>query len=197
MFTETSTPEQQPGVFRRLALPFLLFSAVLAVLLMLSWVLLLPEVTRIEVDGTAKTTNELKVYRAQLMRTITDLKGSRNEYLLPLKETEYGKLTKGKLDDERFDYLFEQVRSAGTQLIADKTDIVSLKKFSYDASLKKAVVEGMIRNVGPQSMTVQAQYIEALRVLPGIERVDNSRYTRKEDPEIGFYSPFVIELFVE
>lgn len=193
---ENTAPESK-GLVRKLALPFLLFSAVLAALLLLSWALLLPEFTHLNVGGSVKSTSDLQRYRAQLVQSIDELKRTRNDYLFPLDETEYGKLTEAKLKDQKFDFLFEQIRTTGNQLVPDTAGVVAIKSYTYNAHDKKAVIEGMIRGVGPQSMTVHAQFIEALRILPGVESAKSSRFTREEDPKIGFYSPFVIELFLK
>jgi len=42
-----------------------------------------------------------------------------------------------------------------------------------------------------------AKMEQVLAGLPGVTGASSSRFTRKEDPETGFYSPFVIELLLE
>ena len=199
MQTENQSTASTPlsGIFRRVAFPFMLFSLVLAGLLLLSWLLLLPALTSIEVAGSVRDIEELKLYRNDLRHSIEDLKSRRHDFLFPLAGTPYAELSLGKLRATKFHFLYEQIRVTGKQLVEGQPDSVALKQMRYVAPEKTVFLDGMIRNVGPQSMTIHAQFVEALRSLPGVTGVKSSRYTRNEDPVIGFYSPFTIELLLQ
>lgn len=196
--TKRISVNKQPHSFgdiaRRTALSFFLFATVLTVLLSLSWYLLVPELTRVEVGGSVRGMQELKEYKMNLDAQISTLKQQRSTFLRPVEHDIYQQVK--LLQQERLGYqkLRRSINSAISELVPGKKNIVSISGFYYDGSQKQAELRGRVHNVGPRSMTVLAQFVEGLDRIPEIITIDASKYTREETADHEFYSPFTIRL---
>lgn len=194
--TKTIPVIKQPHSFgdiaRRTALSFFLFAAVLTLLLSLSWYLLVPGLTRVEVGGSVRGMQELKEYKMNLDAQISTLKQQRSTFLRPVEHDLYQKVK--VLQQERLGYqqLRRNVHTAISELVPGKKNAVSLSGFYYNGSQKQAEIRGRVHNVGPRSMTVLAEFVEKLDRIPGIITIDASKYTREETADHEFYSPFTI-----
>ena len=185
-------------ILRRLQVPLLLFSLSFAVLLALSWLLLLPRLTRVEIGGSVRGLTELRTYRDRLQAQISDLQDRRRSALLPLGATDYGGLVSAKHDRPSFESLLDGLRAAASEtagqpdggLMGGDGSAIRFSVFYYDATGGALSVRGRVQNVGPRSMTVLAQFIEALKANPSFTRVDGVRFVREEDSAGGFVSPF-------
>lgn len=184
-------------IVRRLALPFLLFTAVLCSLLSLSYYLLLPQLTHITVAGVSRELPDLKAYRAQLQQQISGLEQERRQFLLPVHNELYLKLKAQKHGRVRYQELRQQVGAISRSLITNQTNAVQIAGYQYNAQQNTFTLTGRIHNVGPRSMTVLAQLIEELGTIEQVTHVHSSRYTRLQNEDGTFYSPFTIRLTLQ
>lgn len=183
-------------IARRTAFSFFLFSLVLTALLGLSWYLLVPELTRVEIGGTVRGLQELKSYKADLEGQIVTLEDKRGSFLLPVDHDLYERLKTLKDDRLKFQELRREIRQIITDLVPGRTDVVSVSGFYFDAKTNTGEIHGQIHNVGPRSMTVLAQFVEDIDRIPMITNIETSRYTRQEGGNGSFFSPFTIRIFV-
>ena len=192
--THTHSEHSFGEILRRTSMQFFLFSAVLAGLLLLSWYLLIPELTHIEVGGSVRGLRELKEYKANLEAQILTIEHRRNAFLAPVQSNAYSRIKQLKKSRLKYQEIRTQLTDTATTLIPDTKNAVAFSRFRYDSLRNIVELQGEVRNVGPRSMTVLAQFVEAVEALPTVIAVQSTRYTRKEDPEIGYYSPFTLLL---
>lgn len=182
-------------ILRRVLLPFALFAVVLLSLLLLSWFLLLPRFTRVELHGTPQDPSRLQSYSEEVETAIRSREERRLALILPLSDSPYGELVSVKVDASDLFAFFEQIKNVSQSFLPEKKQVVILQTIA----LKDHVVEltGDVRNVGLQSMAVLAQFVEALRAMPDVERVDYPAFQREQDSAIGFHSPFTIRIHLK
>lgn len=181
-------------IARRTAFSFFLFSVVLVTLLSLSWFLLVPELTRVEVGGSVRGLHELREYKSDLEAQISTLESQRGYYLMPVDHDLYDRLKRLKNDRLKFQYLRRDINEIMVTLVHDTPNAVQLSGFYFDAQRSMAEIRGQVHNVGPRSMTVLAQFVEELHKLPEIITIESSRYTRMQRGDGSFYSPFTLRL---
>ena len=173
--------------------PFFVFSAVLAVLLALSWSLLLPRYTRIEVGGSLRTADDIRLYQQRLTAQIEEKEEGRRQLVLAVHDPQYDELK----EQRRSRVPLDDLRAALSELakkITGKDDAVSWSAFQYDPEGKTLVITGDMHNVGTSSMTMLAQFSQSLKDLPFVASATTPAFTREEDPKTGFHSPFTITL---
>tara|TARA_Y100000310_G_scaffold71946_1_gene67884 strand:+ start:49705 stop:50289 length:585 start_codon:yes stop_codon:yes gene_type:complete len=183
-------------IARRTAFSFFLFALVLATLLTLSWFLLVPELTRVEIGGTVRGLQELKSYKADLEGQIVTMEQQRGQFLLPVDHDLYERLKGLKNERLKFQQLRSEVNQVITHLVPGRTDVVALSGFYFDAQTNVAELRGEIHNVGPRSMTVLAQFVEEIDRIPMVISIETSRYTRQEGANNSFFSPFTLHISV-
>src|SRR3990167_1745482 len=76
--------------------PLALFLAVLCGLLLLSWMLLLPRFTQLEVEGKKMGAGELQRYRQELQATLATLEQHRTVLALPVQDPDFLRLMQQK-----------------------------------------------------------------------------------------------------
>lgn len=179
---------------KRIAFPFFLFAAMLTVLLTLSWFLLVPELTTVEIGGMPRDIADLKNYKADLMRKVHTLEDRRGSFLQPVHNNLYQRIKALKIQRSGFQTLRTELTSIAKELVPDRSDVVFFSILSFDAEAGTAEVRGDIRNVGPRSMTVLARFVEEVGRIAMVADVQSSRFMRLEHPERGFYSPFTLKL---
>lgn len=192
--TQTKHSHSFEDIARRTAFSFFLFSVVLAGLLTVSWYVLVPELTHVEVGGTVRGLQELKSYKSDLEARIISMEGERGSFLLPVDNDLYHRLKTLKESRLQFQRLRSELGHIVKNLVPDEKNIVKLESFTFDAKHSRAELRGEIRNVGPRSMTVLARFVEQIHQLPMVIDVETNRYTRQESDEYGFFSPFVLRL---
>lgn len=183
-------------IARRTAFSFFLFAVVLTTLLTLSWVLLVPELTRVEVGGSVRGLTELTSYKNELEAQILTLEDQRSMFLRPVEHDLYQRLK--ALQKERLGYqkLRSDLKTAIATLIPNQKNAVQISGFYYNGALHTAEIRGRVHNVGPRSMTVLAQFVEEIDRIPEVIKIESSRYTREETEDRQFYSPFTIRLTI-
>jgi len=186
---------EMPGpreVLRRVLFPFALFSVVLLMLFVLSWYLLLPRFTRVELHGVPQDPTRLQTYVEGVQAETKKMEEKRLALILPLDHSPYGVLVQEKMSQPSLLSFHEQLKNVARTFLPEQSQAVMLQSISWERDT--VVVTGDVRNVGLQSMAVLAQFVSAVRVMPGIERVDFPSFTRERDETIGFHSPFTIRI---
>lgn len=183
------TPKE---VLSRIAMPLFLFSVTLLCLLLVSWVVVLPRLTTVEVGGVMRDARELKEYAEGLRSRISELQEKRNAQVIPLQGTLFRVLADDKggvlSPTRRYQEIQEIIRRHGGQ------SVVSLTTYTFDPDSREIWLQGDVRNVGTSSMTVLAAFIEDLRSLLWVADTGSVRFERLDDPEIGPHSPFRLHL---
>ena len=181
-------------ILKRVALPFLLFSAVLFGFLTLSWYLLLPKLTTIEVAGQQRNAMQLKKYVVDLQANVLKMEDVRRELVTPLRSGLYGaaKEFKSSVNDPLS--LRSQIFEIAADLVPDQNDVIDINILRLNLSKGTLHLEGAVQNAGPRSMTILAQFVEALKELKWVSDVNLPRFTREYDIEKGYFSPFVFQL---
>lgn len=191
------TPHKIGDIVRRTALSFFLFSVVLTTLLALSWFLLVPELTRVSIGGTVRDVAQLKEYKNEIETDIKTLESKRGAFLLPVHHDLYGRIKTIKEERGQFQNIRRELNRVVSELVPNQNNVVVFSSLEYDASTRTARVQGDIRNSGPRSMTVLARFVEEVQNINFVVKVKSSRFTRKEDPNIGFYSPFTLHILLD
>lgn len=182
-----------PTLLWQIAWPFCIFSMVLASLMALSWTLLLPRYTRIEVGGTLRSAEEIVRYRESLTADITTKERARRQHIVTVHAPEFETLTQLRQSRVSLDDLRDSLTKHATALTG-KEDIVHWTALRYDPEGKSLVLQGDIRNVSTRSMTVLAEFAQSLKDLPFVASATTPSFTREEDPVIGMHSPFTVTL---
>lgn len=184
-------------VVKRIALPFFVFAAVLTALLMLSWVLLIPRLTTVEVSGVERNLDELHSYTKQLQAKISLLEGQRSTFLFPSAQDTYSRLKAVKLRRNVYQKFRTELDTVIRKAVPDQNNAIIVSSFYYDALSRTIRLTGDVRNSGTRSMTVLAGFIKHLEQLPMTLSIDASRFTRLEDPVKGYYSPFTLVILLD
>jgi hypothetical protein len=171
-------------------LPFALFGIVLLLLLLLSWFLLLPRFTRIELHGTPQDLNRLQAYSREVQTELQRVENKRLALILPLSESPYGLLVREKMRQPHLLELYEQLQNIAKSFLPEQPRAVILEAIRFKGGMVE--LQGDVRNVGLMSMAVLAEFTDAVKAMPGVERVDFPTFTREKDPAVGFHSPFVL-----
>lgn len=194
--TYTSLPSFRE-IVHRLALPFALFTGVLMALLLLSWFLLLPGFTRVDIAGTVRSIGEVRGYQQELAGDIRSSADIRDTLVSPLKGTSYEFLR----EEKRGAYSFEELRTAIDQVVTaiatDYPQSIVIHHVVLDTAADEMLLSGDVRNVGPRSMTLLAQFADSLRGVSSVKDVKTPRFIREEDAVIGMHSPFTFTLSLQ
>lgn len=171
--------------------PLFLFAAVLAGLLLLSFSLLLPLFTRVEVQGLLQSRSDLEELRSDLESQVTDAAAKRESAVLPFHDARYAALANAADSDPDFRELRRALQNIADAIV-DQPDAIHISSITYDAPQKSFVIEGDVRFVGARSMTLLAQFVEELSRDPIFVEVSLPRFVREDGPT-GPHSPFLIE----
>lgn len=173
----------------RIALPFFLFSLVFAGILGVSRAFLLPHWMQVEVSGRAfRSAADLQGYEEQLRASIISLEEKRGELLLE-EDPEFTLLKNKRGEQPSLMEIQKALRHTATA-ISKQPDAVHIEHVRFLLGMKRVEVRGDVRFVGPTSMTVLAQFIEGIAMLPFVNALERPAFQRDEDPKIGFHSPF-------
>lgn len=183
-------------MLRRVLFPFALFGIVLLTLLLLSWKLLIPAFTRVELKGSPQDPAALETTVRDMREKLTRIEGKRLALILPLDDSPYGGLVREKIDQPSFIALFTQLKTVARTFLPEQSQAVILSSLIWKGD-RVVTLTGDVRNVGLQSMAVLAQFVEAVKGMPGIERVDFPSFKREQDPVAGFHSPFTFSIHLK
>ena len=194
--TDTSTMPAPPApriqaILGHVAVPFFVFAAVLASLLTLSLFLLLPLLTQVEVAGVQRDARSLLSYRAQLINQVEGLEQERGEAVIPINDPGYEALKSWRRGAGRYVAVREAVLRTALSLSSTE-DAIHVSAFTLEE--RTLAVEGDVRYVGPQSLTLLARFTEELGRLSSVASVTPPLFVREEDALLGMHSPFRILL---
>ncbi len=178
----------------RIALPFLLFTAVLAGMLFLSWSLFLPRLTRVDVNGKTWTAQELREEKSRLTADVLQAEESRRMQMLSVHDPAYQALKHQRADAASYDDVLRVLRAQAKDAAGDAT--INFDSLSYDVAAKTVKVTGDVRDAGPRSMTVLAAFIEQLCRSSMVDHLDPPAFTRADDAKIGPHSPFIFTVYL-
>ena len=189
--THTHLPgqEQFPKALERIALPLLLFTAVLFTLLFLSWFNILPRFTHFQVSNITLSPTEMAAYAKQMKAQLSTMEETRDRLVLPVIDPSYDVLKKQKRAQMSVLEMRAQLLDVAAH-VQDAKDAVNISHLSFDPELSVVVFSGDVSHVGPGSMTVLAQYVEQLETLPLIDHLERPSFTRVQDEDGSFHSPF-------
>jgi hypothetical protein len=186
--TNITTPA---AILHRTALPLVLFAVVWIVLLFATQLWVLPALLSVEIAGDVRNVQELKTYYDALNEQIQKKQEQRMALLLPMHGSAYRNLTDWKQKQYAMPILISSVSQVAKVIRGTQGNpavyLQSIRYFPIDSVLE---IDGNVRNVGPRSMTVLAQFIEELRQQAFVESINHPTFTRLEDASLGFYSPF-------
>lgn len=179
-----------------IGVPMYLFGASLASLLALSWFFVLPHVTRFQVGAQMLGTTEVIGYREGLEEKIRALEDKRDALLLPVHDPLYTALRDERMSQMMPERLRQELLSIAS-VSTGRADAVAIRKFGVNFGARTVHIEGVVQNVGVQSMTVLAQYVEALESAPFVASLTRPVFTREEEPKGTFSSPFAIDIVLK
>lgn len=180
-------------ILRRIALPFFVFSVVLCALLTLSWFLLMPRLSRVEVGGTVRGLGEMQQHEVELRADILDAEQSRQNLILAIHEPQYLALKAVRNGRLSLSDVRSHIEAIAAQSVT-QVDAVHLTRIDYDIAKKSLVIDGDVRFVGSRSMTVLAAFVDALKSDGAFATVSTPAFTREDDPVSGSHSPFSLTL---
>lgn len=178
----------------RFAFPLFAFAAVLSLALFLSWWFFLPRLAGVPLHGEMMYGSSLVQFYVDLRDRVDALEDVRNQLVLPGQDPLSQFLRQLRRSDVPLIPLLATLTHGAEKAVPDRPDAVFLASLQYDAERHTLTLTGDVRNVGPRSMTVLAEFIETLRGVPVVEAVEHQRFTREEDPKGGFHSPFTLLL---
>ncbi len=179
----------------RSMLPLLLFSVALFVLLLLSWLMVVPQFTKLAVNGQVLSPVNVLSLQAKLQVDVSSLEDRRVTLVLPQIDLQYRPLLNAARHDTDVQAMLFELSAAGARA-SNATGVVTMQRFSFDASSGEVRVEGDVRNVGVRSLTVLASFIEEVEKLPFVHDLQRPAFTRIEDPALGPISPYVLTFYL-
>jgi hypothetical protein len=196
MFTTPTPTSVRPQPFHeileRVALPLMLFSAVLFILLFISWFGILPRFTRFAVANTSLSPTDMATYVSHLKAELTDMEQKRDHLVLPINDPGYNALKIEKMSTMNALDVRTRLLDVATS-VTDADHAVFIDHLSLDNATQMVSVSGDIRNVGPRSMTVLASYVEAVQGLPFVDHLTPPAFTRTQDQSGAMHSPFTMQ----
>jgi len=184
------------AVLRRFSVSLLLFSVVLCAVLVCSQVFILPRYTRIEINGEFHDIASLRAHYAALQASVSARERERNALIFPVHDELYQSLVQAKHAQPDPAALLRRFQNIASQFTNDGVQRVFLHSLSVHGDDRSVVLHGEVRNAGPRSMTVLAQFVEALRALPVVQELSNPQFKREVNADGTFTSPFVISLIL-
>ncbi|MDP7247527.1 MAG: hypothetical protein QF741_02785 [Candidatus Peribacteraceae bacterium] len=217
--TNTKAVANHPSVgdvLHHVSVPFLIFTAVLLGFLSLSATLILPQLTQVDIAGKEHDAVELKELVKKLDTRVQELERARGEFVTPLREGLFGDamdqkynsrdllLFRSKLEEITQQIETASLRPASAKATAGKQgygwqenkNTISISSMTFDQRELSLEVEGKVQNVGPRSMTVLAQFINAVQEAEWVSDISPPKFTREHDEESGFYSPFIFTILL-
>lgn len=188
-----TTPHLSPMESMRRMLPaLLLFSVVLLGLLAISWTMVLPRYTSLDVGGNVLAASAVPAYARQLEEQIAAAETRRDELTLPLRDAAYVALRDEVKNAPSFADIEQQLRSMLAR--TDYGENVFFVSMSMDDAGME--LEGDVRDAGPSSVTLLGRFVDDLAAQPFVAELIPPPFTRVDDPQAGIRSPFVIRFSV-
>lgn len=175
----------------RIAGQVAIFAGVLTGVLLLSWVWVLPRLTRIPLQGELLSAQEVVRHVQTVQEQIEEFEHARLAAIHPLQDPRYEALVQEKHRSENGERIMDVLTAAADQagITREQLFIGTLQR---DAHAEQIRITGDIRSAGTSSMTLLAAFVEALRADKSVSALTPPVFTRVNDPTIGTHSPFEI-----
>jgi hypothetical protein len=183
-------PELKTSLWQRMGSSLLIFSLVLSGILMGSWAYVLPRLTAVKLQGKTVDLSVVIPYEQKLRAQIAEAESKRNRIVLPVKDEQFELLKRKALCYPQLQDLNEEISKVAKD-VGENAVVFSGMTFDAAGTLS---LSGDVRNVGPRSMTVLAEFVDDLKALPFVASATAPAFTRENDPTIGFHSPFSFTL---
>lgn len=193
----SSTRTSAADLSLRMSQTLLLCTGVLCAILTLSYFFILPHITVVEVAGTERTPTGIREYQEQLQASLLGMEEQRRELILPVQDEQYRALVREKHGTSDLLLYWRSLRSAAAQALPESAESIVFSRLALEPQNGVLTVSGDVRNVGPRSMTVLAQFVNELRAQPWVKALPNPVYQRLSDAGIGTYSPFELRLTLQ
>lgn len=197
--TNTKTSANHPSVgdvLHHISVPFLIFTAVLLAFLSLSATLILPQLTAVEIAGKEHNAAELKGLVKDLEVRVDELERIRGEFVTPLRDGLFGDAMNEKYESRDLLEFQLKLDEIVLQVLPENNQAIIFSYMTFDQNDLSLTIEGSVQDVGPRSMTVLAQFVDAVREAEWVSDISPPRFTREHDDESGFYSPFAFTILL-
>jgi hypothetical protein len=174
-----------------------LFSALLAGLLFASSRFLLPRFTTVEIDGQTRDLSSLRDTHKNITAQIVEAEGKRRQFLLPVSDARYRALVSSKDAGPQFLDVFAEVQAIADRFPGEGGPSIIFESMTMRKDSRMLELKGEVRNVDSRSMTVLAQFTEALNTLNAAQSVATPTFTREFREAHGFFSPFTIRIVLK
>lgn len=189
--SEQAQPQPLELILGRIAAPLLLFSAAFCMLLLMSYMFLLPRFTEFNrSDGVAMSPRALAAYQRSLAADIAQREEERVRLVMPVSDAAYNALKDVKHSTMSLVEVREQLLQAASRL-GEGENVLSVDSLTIEGD--HVIVHGDVHGVGTRSMTVLAAYVEELTKLPFISGLKRPSFMREGSVDSGFHSPFTVE----
>ncbi len=98
-----------------------------------------------------------------------------------------------KADDRQIGMILDSVSAAARNSVS-APGVITLEQMTVDMTAHTLILEGDVSGVGPGSMTVLAGFADALTSIESLTVKQTSPFTREQNPDGSFHSPFTITL---
>lgn len=172
------------------AMPLLVFALVLTAALVASRAVLLPRLTQVSVGGQMHAATDLRALQADLLSRVSDAEDLRNMLVRPMSEATFDAAKARRASQHNIMNVESDVKRLASSYDVDGKHVIVFTAFHIDGVTGAVSLSGDVRNVGPQSMTVLASFLDDLTKLPGVRDMSPGKFLRVDDPDIGPHSPF-------
>ena len=177
-------------VVRRIGVFLSIFAGTTSVMLILSWFLFLPAMMQLPLEGRSIPSGNFHQYIQDLQGRIRVAANRRDELINPVRDPLYAQLRTEKYSYLLLPSLYSEIQQVAGIVAEGRNDVVLLRSVQFRRGERTLLLEGEVRNVGPRSMTILAQFVDHLRTLSSITSIDPLTFRREHDVTKGFTSPF-------
>ncbi|HLD64288.1 MAG TPA: hypothetical protein VI913_05330 [Candidatus Peribacteraceae bacterium] len=174
------------------AAPFCLFSFVLLGSVGLIRLVVVPLLTRVDINGEQQQLGALLERHAELSAMLLEAETKRSALVLPVQDPTYGVLKIEQQTQQQFNPLFQAINQIVQAAERGGKPVVTLQEIHVNYVERTLRLRGDVRNAGQSSVSVLAWFIDSLRSIPMLADTPTPPYERKEDPYLGQYSPYDI-----
>jgi len=186
----------RPALPKRLAGSILLFLAAFGGIGTISRYVLLPQLLTLQIGDTSVLATEVADLEQEIRRTAEAVADKRDALILPGQD----ELSRALRADQELalpiPLLEKELKILAHRASGSEGSIV-FHKLHYHAPDQRVSLRGDVRNVGPRSMTVLAQFTDLLERHEGVTAMEPPLFVREEDPVAGFHSPFSLQFTVD
>lgn len=190
LLPDASVEPETRTILQRISVPFLSFSGVLFLTLLLSHLFVLPIMTTFTVGDKEVTVDDVIAYEKSLRADVLQLETKRSELVLPHIDDTLTQIQEEKRTMPTLAEVEELIVSAMRGTVEPHGAVVEIAAMQIDGATHTVTVRGNVSGETPNTIALLAAAIDAVRGLRNVSDLTVSPYTR-EDMTDGFYrSPF-------